>query len=256
MKYFLTIAASDNSGGAGIQQDLKIASLFGFWGLSAITGLTVQDFSGVDSVYPVQSEILREQIEKCFVNFNVTTVKIGAICSLKNIEIISDCLEKYSPKYVVLDPVFASSSGKMFFNRDEVDILRKRILPLVTIVKPNRFELELISGRKLKDINTAKEIANDLSRQYNCAFYISGGHFSGDQISEILIEKGSVYQVNKNRKKWSYTHGTGCTLTSAIACYLGQGNLLATSCKLATEFVTEFYDKIEYSFKSGKIYQK
>jgi hydroxymethylpyrimidine/phosphomethylpyrimidine kinase len=253
VKYFLTIAASDNSGGAGIQQDLKIASLFGFWGLSAITGLTVQDFSGVDSVSPVRAEVLREQIEKCFGNFDVTTVKIGAICSAGNMEMISDCLEKYSPKNVVLDTVFASSSGKIFLNRDDIDILWERILPLVTIVKPNRFELELISGRKLEDINMAKEIANDLSCQYNCAFYISGGHFSGDQINEILIEKDTVYQVNKNRKKWSYTHGTGCTLTSAIACYLGQGNSLAISCKLATEFVTEFYDKIEYSSKFGKV---
>jgi len=241
MKFFLTIAASDNSGGAGIQQDIKVADSLGLWGLSSVTGITVQDFNGVDKIYPVDHNILKEQIEINFNSFNISAVKTGALCSTENIRIVSELLIKYKPENIVVDTVFAPSSGNKFINDEDIDIYVKTLFPVAHIITPNRNELSLIAKQDIKNIDHAAEIALELSEQYGCTIYVTGGHFSGSTVKEALITNGIITFIEKERITMKYTHGTGCTFSSALACYLANGHPLHEACKKATEYVSKLY---------------
>ncbi|MCK4957553.1 MAG: hydroxymethylpyrimidine/phosphomethylpyrimidine kinase [Candidatus Cloacimonetes bacterium] len=248
MKYFMTIAASDNSGGAGIQQDLKIAEKLEWWGLSAITGITVQNFQKLDHIYPVEPTVLKQQIEKCFDSFPVKAVKIGAICSQENLNTIVSCLHKYKPKIVVADAVFAPTRGKGFLDEEGIRDFREKLLPLVTIIKPNKGELELLCGSEFPDFDSAIEGAKELSCEYGCAIFLSGGHFEGDNVREAIIDNIFITILEKKRHNWKYSHGTGCALTTALACSLHEEITLAEASRQASAFVSDYYNEINQEF--------
>ncbi len=241
MNNFLTIAASDNSGGAGIQQDIKIAEKIGFWGLSAITGITVQDFSGTDSIFPIPANILSQQLEKNFRSFKINAVKIGVISSDENIQVISDFLQKYKLNNVVLDPVFAPSHGISFIGNNSVELHKEKLLPYIRIITPNKEELELLFDKKNKSFEEGIINAQNFSKQFNCSIYLKGGHFEGSIVKEVLIDKTKIYLFEKKRRELKYSHGTGCTFSTAVSCFLANGFSIENACKKATAFVDEIF---------------
>ena len=241
MKYYLTIAASDNSGGAGIQQDLKVAESMGYWGLSAITGITVQNFMKLDSIYPIPANILSQQIEMNINSFNINACKIGAVCSEENIHVISSILQKYELKNIVLDTVFSPTHGKAFINHGLIKIFKGKLLPHVNIITPNKDELSLLTGKEILNFEQGIEAALKLAKQYNCYIYMKGGHYEGNTINEALINKNKVVNFEKERLTLKYSHGTGCTFSTALTCYLGNGLSLKEACVKASEYVSNMY---------------
>lgn len=240
MKYFLTIAASDNSGGAGIQRDLKVAYDLDYWGLSAITGITVQDSTRMERLYPVSAKILAQQIEKSIHAFPVTAVKIGAICSNENIVLIADMLRRHHFPIVVLDTVFAPTQGPEFIK--SIKLFRDQLLPHVNIITPNKDELALLIDKEINDFKEAVKNAETLSRNYKCNIFLTGGHFAGNTIQEALICNGKTSGTFKKEKlNLSYHHGTGCTLSSALSCFVGKGDSMKQACQRASSYVTRTY---------------
>jgi len=210
LKTFLTIAASDSSGGAGIQQDIKMAQLLDFWGVSVVTAITAQDRYRVHSYHIVSEAIMRGQLEAVFADFHFDAVKIGVVPSLSFAKMIAEYLQTLKCP-IVYDPVLASSSGFQFTPNDAREITQT-LCSVATIVTPNLPELEFYAG---KDYDIAS-----LSKTFGCGVYIKGGHNSGDSITEHLIYNGQVYNFQYKRCNWNYTHGTGCTFSSLLSMYM------------------------------------
>lgn len=243
MKYFMTIAASDNSGGAGIQQDLKVVDRLGFWGLSVITGITVQDFSGLDTIYQLPLDLIKAQFIKNISSFPVDVIKIGALCSPEITLLITQLLREHYKGLVVVDPVLAPTKGQAFISQADIAVYNK-LLEQASIVTPNKGELELLTGGKITDYADAIRLAQDFVKKTNCSLYIKGGHLASPESSEIreyLITANSEKLITKEKQVFQYSHGTGCFFASALACYLGEGNDMFKACQMATEEVTKFY---------------
>jgi len=245
MQYFLTIAASDNSGGAGIQQDIKVALDLGYWPLSAITGITVQDFNKVFEIQPVNSDLLKSQIEQCFRSFPVDVVKIGTICCRENINVIVDILRQFPNKHIVLDPVIFSSSGAEFTGPSSLNVLKEKMFPLTELITPNKPEFELLAGCCIDSIDEGIEIATDKSKEWDTSILLKGGHFNEPIIKEALITKTKIFRFERERNIFLYSHGTGCTLSSALACYLGKNIPINEAYILASEYLVRFYDDMQ-----------
>ena len=241
MKCFLTIAASDNSGGAGVQRDLKVAHSLGYWGLSAITGITIQDFTKLEKIYPLDATIVQQQIRKNINSFAITAVKIGAICSDENIKIISSILQTNKFPAVVLDPVFAPTHGPAF--TDSIDLFRDKLLPYIDIITPNKDELALLVNEEITSFDQAIKCAQKIVNNFNCNVYLTGGHFKTDTINESLITKNKVTLLQKERLKLTYSHGTGCAFSSALSCFLGNGDALNEACQKASAYMAALLNK-------------
>ena len=248
MEYFLTIAASDSSGGAGIQQDCKVAHDLGYWALSALTGITVQNFEKVFAAEPVDPDLLQFQIENLFLSFPIRTVKIGAICNQENLKVISNCLKKIPKIHVVLDPVLASTSGKALFDSSALHLLKEELFPLCELITPNKQEFELLADCKINTLEEGIEIAKEKSREWSTSVLLKGGHFKDDKIREALIGQNEVYHFEKKRKNFEYQHGTGCTLSTAVSCFLGENESILNSCRLASDYLDEHYSSLQHKF--------
>ncbi len=242
MNYFLTIAASDNSGGAGIQQDIKVAHDLGYWPLSAVTGITVQNFNKVFAVEAVKPYLLEAQIKQCL-KFPVKTIKTGAICSKENLEVITDCLHQFPGKHLVIDPVLFSSSGTPFLNTESIKQLQQSLFPLAELITPNKPEFEQLIGNRITSIHEGIKVAREKCKEWDTAILLKGGHFNNPRITEALITQDKVYHFDKPRSDFSYTHGTGCTISSAIACYTGKNIPLHQAYSLASQYLTTLYSK-------------
>lgn len=245
MDYFLTIAASDNSGGAGIQQDIKVARDIGYWGLSAITGITVQDFNTVFKVEAIDSDLLKSQLMQCFISFPITTVKIGAICSRANLLVLVDCLSQFPQKHVILDPVLFSSSGVPLLEPSSLGVLQESLFPLTELITPNKQEFELLSNHTITTIEEGIAIATEKCKEWNTSILLKGGHFDEADIKEALITKENVFRFKRKRKMFSYSHGTGCTLSSALACFIGKNNSLCDSYTLSSSYLVDLYAELQ-----------
>lgn len=245
MNYFLTIAASDNSGGAGIQQDIKVAHDLGYWALSAISGITVQNFKEVFEIEAVKPYLLQSQIEQCLMSFPVQAIKIGAICNIENLKVIAGCLKSYSAIHVVLDTVLFSTSGKTFLDTSALNTLKEILFPLTEIVTPNKLEFEILTNRNINNIDEAIEIAKDKCLEWDTSILLKGGHFNDVMIKEALITKIHVSKFERKRKDFIYQHGTGCTISTALACFIGKNISLSSSYSLATEYLIKHYDSLQ-----------
>jgi hydroxymethylpyrimidine kinase/phosphomethylpyrimidine kinase len=245
MKNFLTIAASDTSGGAGIQQDIKVAYQLNYHALSAISAITSQDFKNVYHIYTLPAEILQQQLD-VIMDFPILCCKIGVLGSRDNINITCEFLKKKAIPIVVLDPVFLSSGGTPFYDCELYRQLIDSLLPHCTIVTPNKYELEQIVQTPISSFKEAIEQAKAITKQYNCGIYIKGGHFSNQvkSIKEALVSSEGTYEISKKQKKFSYSHGTGCTFSTAFAIYLSTYKNPKIACQKATEFVNEWYIKV------------
>lgn len=243
MKKVLTIAGSDCSGGAGIQADLKTFIAHKTYGMSVITALTAQNTTGVYGIYDVEPEFVEKQIDAVFNDIIPDAVKIGMVSSSKIIEIIVKKIKEYNIENVVVDPVIVSTSGYKLLSDEALDVLMKKLLPLGKIITPNIPEAEILSGIKIETPEDMIKAANEISKiGINGAILIKGGHFCEDA-NDLLYLKNEIAWFNGKRVNNENTHGTGCTLSSAIACNLAKGESVEKSVESAKEFVRGAIEK-------------
>lgn len=237
IKTALTIAGSDSSGGAGIQADIKTMLANGVYGMSAITALTAQNTMGVTAISEVTPEFLEQQIDAVFTDIFPDAVKIGMTANERLIEVIAERLIFYKARNIVVDPVMIATSGARLISENAVYALKERLLPLATVITPNIPEAEVLSGMKIADKPDMEKAAKYISEVYGCAVLLKGGHSINDA-SDLLFENGEMTWFESIRIENTNTHGTGCTLSSAIASNLAKGFDLRKSVKLAKEYIS------------------
>lgn len=237
LKTALTIAGSDSSGGAGIQADIKTMTMNGVYAMSAITSLTAQNTTGVRSIQDASPDMLKQQIDAVFEDIYPDAVKIGMVSSAELMHVIADRLTYYRATNIVLDPVMVATSGSALMKTDAVQSLLQELFPLATVVTPNIPEAEVISGLAIESkedmIVAAKKIGDD----YRCAVLLKGGHSVNDA-HDLLYSEGQMIWFEGKRIDNPNTHGTGCTLSSAIASNLAKGFSLIDSVQRAKDYVS------------------
>ena len=222
MKTALTIAGSDSSGGAGIQADIKTMTAHGVYAMSAVTALTAQNTTGVTGIMEVTPEFLREQIDDIFTDIYPDAVKIGMVSSSRLIEVIAERLAHYGAANIVVDPVMVATSGARLIGEEAVDTLKERLLPMATVLTPNIPEAEVLSGMDVRTAEDMERAAALIGDTYGCAVLLKGGHQLNDA-NDLLYRHKKLKWFNGRRIDNPNTHGTGCTLSSAIASNLAKG---------------------------------
>ncbi len=249
----LTIAGSDPSGGAGIQADLKTISALGGYGMAVITALTAQNTTGVSGVQPVSPEFVSQQLRDVFDDVRVDAVKIGMLGDEHIIRAVSEVVGYYKPKHVVLDPVMVATSGDSLLAAGAVSALKDVLAPMVDVITPNIPEAEKLMRKAVLDMSAAAE---DLLCVGAKAVYLKGGHLKGDVALDVLAQKHDVKVFKAPRVDTENTHGTGCTLSSAIAVYLAKGHVLEEACLYAKNYLTEALrhaDMLDVGIGSGPV---
>lgn len=232
----LTIAGSDSGGGAGIQADLKTFAAHGAYGMSVVTAITAQNTREVTAVHEVPPEIVAAQIDAVISDIGVDAVKIGMLSSVAILEAVAGQLERHRPPWVVLDPVMIAKSGDALISAEATDRLSATLLPLATLVTPNLPETERLVGHPVGSDDERRAAARQLA-QRGPAVLIKGGHDHGDEVTDLLFDGREFHSWTHPRIKTSSTHGTGCTLSSAIACRLARGDNLVTAVRGAIEYL-------------------
>lgn len=236
-KVALTIAGSDSSGGAGIQADLKTMTSLGVYGMSAITALTAQNTQGVFAIEEASPGFLRKQLEAVFMDIFPHAVKIGMVSSIDLIEVIGSSLVEYGAKNIVVDPVMVSTSGSNLLQEDAIEMLKAKLFPLADLLTPNIPEACILGQMEIKSQEDMEEAAKKISGQYGSAVLLKGGH---------QINEANDYFYSHKGARWFYgqridnpnSHGTGCTLSSAIASYLALGYDLETSIEGGKNYIS------------------
>ncbi len=237
MNTALTIAGSDSSGGAGIQADLKTMTANGVYGMSAITALTAQNTTGVTGIMDVTPEFLEKQIDAVFSDIFPDAVKTGMVSSSELIHVIADKLKEYKASNIVVDPVMVATSGAKLISDDAIETLKECLLPLATVITPNIPEAEVLSGMSIESEEDMEKAAKMIFEKYGCAVLCKGGHQVNDANDLLYSSKGPVWFKGK-RIDNPNTHGTGCTLSSAIASNLAKGESLENSVKAAKDYIS------------------
>jgi hydroxymethylpyrimidine/phosphomethylpyrimidine kinase len=220
----LSIAGSDPSGGAGIQADLKAFSAMGAYGMAALTALTAQNTRGVFGVHEVPPAFVAAQLEAIFADVQVDAVKIGMLSHPAVIEVVAAALERHQPRHVVLDPVMVAKSGDRLLREEAIDALRSRLLPLATLVTPNLPELGALLGAAPPQTEAEMRAGGAALLALGArAALIKGGHLPGAACVDLLVWPGGVARFAGPRIETAHTHGTGCSLSSAVAARLGRG---------------------------------
>ena len=219
MRTALSIAGSDSCGGAGIQADIKTMTMNGVYAMSAVTALTAQNTTGVRAIQEASSEFLKQQIDPVFEDIYPDAVKIGMVSSSELIRIIAERLRFYKAKNVVVDPVMTATSGSSLMMTDAVQILEKELFPVATLVTPNILEAQILSGMAIESKEDMVSAARKIGILYGCAVLLKGGHSIYDA-NDLLYENDEIYWFEGQRVDNPNTHGTGCTLSSAIAANL------------------------------------
>ena len=237
MKTALTIAGSDSSGGAGIQADLKAMTMNGVFAMSAITALTAQNTTGVTDILESTPHFLAEQLDAVFTDIVPDAVKIGMVSSAELIAVIAEKLQQYGAERVVVDPVMVATSGAKLLRDDAIQALTSQLLPLATVLTPNIPEAEILSGLPITDAAGMEAAARTISQRYGCAVLCKGGHQINDA-DDLLWRSGTGKWFHGKRIANPNTHGTGCTLSSAIASNLAKGYDLDTSVERAKAYIS------------------
>ncbi|MCI6880758.1 MAG: bifunctional hydroxymethylpyrimidine kinase/phosphomethylpyrimidine kinase [Lachnospiraceae bacterium] len=237
MKTALTIAGSDSSGGAGIQADLKTMIANGVYAMTAITALTAQNTTGVQGIFEVTPEFLEQQIDSVFTDIRPDAVKIGMVSSVGLIESIAKKLKQYEAENIVVDPVMVATSGSRLISEDAIGALKELLLPMATVLTPNIPETEVLSGMEVKTADDMIAAAKYISETYHCAVLCKGGHQLNDA-NDLLYRNGDYKWFNGKRIDNPNTHGTGCTLSSAIASNLAKGYDLDTAVERAKAYIS------------------
>lgn len=259
----LTIAGSDSGGGAGIQADLKTFSALGCFGMSVITALTAQNTHSVTGIHPVPPEFIRLQIDTVMEDIGVDAVKVGMLHSVEVIRTVAEAIEFYRIPYVVVDPVMVAKGGAKLLQDDAVEALRAHLLPLAMVITPNLPEAEVLLGQdrketesnraktipgigaydtaKVFDLTTLEHVARRLSSFGPQAVLVKGGHLEGPESPDVLYlsKEDRAVHLTAPRIQTQNTHGTGCTLSSAIAAFLARGESLEKAVRFAKEYLTQ-----------------
>lgn len=237
MKTALTIAGSDSSGGAGIQADIKTMTANGVYAMSAVTALTAQNTTGVYGILESTPEFLASQLDCIFTDIFPDAVKTGMVSSTGLIEVIADKLKQYKAKNIVVDPVMVATSGSRLISQEAVDALKELLLPLATVLTPNIPEAEVLSGLTISSPADMEKAAQAIGETYGCAVLCKGGHDLNDA-NDLLWRDGTCKWFHGRRIDNPNTHGTGCTLSSAIASNLAKGCDLDTAVKRAKAYLS------------------
>ena len=241
MRTALTIAGSDSSGGAGIQADIKTMMANGVYAMSAITALTAQNTTGVTAIMEATPEFLKEQLDNVFTDIRPDAVKIGMVAASGLIETIADRLACYKAENVVVDPVMVATSGARLISEDAIKTLTAKLLPLASVVTPNIPEAEVLCGMDAGTISTEEDMiraAKHISETYDCAVLLKGGHSVNDANDLLYRPDGEYKWFRGKRIDNPNTHGTGCTLSSAIASNLAKGYNMDHAVQLAKEYIS------------------
>jgi hydroxymethylpyrimidine/phosphomethylpyrimidine kinase len=232
-----SIAGSDSGGGAGIQADLKTMTLNGVFATSAITALTAQNTTGVFDIMEASPEFLTKEIDAIFTDIRPDAVKIGMVSSSALIRVISERLQFYHAEHIVVDPVMVATSGAKLINDEAIETLKEELLPIAEIITPNIPEAEILSGMPIKTADDMMTAAKKIASDYPCAVLCKGGHHVNDA-DDLLVQKDSVQWFKGRRIDNPNTHGTGCTLSSAIAANLAKGFSLTDSVQRAKAYIS------------------
>ena len=233
----LTIAGSDSSGGAGIQADIKTMTMNGVYAMSAITALTAQNTTGVRAIQESSPEFLKQQIDAVFEDIYPDAVKIGMVSSSELICVIADALNYHHARNIVVDPVMVATSGSALMKTEAVQTLTEKLLPLATVVTPNIPEAQVLSGMDILTKESMYTAAKKIGDSYGCAVLLKGGHSINDA-NDLLYANSEFIWFEGKRIDNPNTHGTGCTLSSAIASNLAKGYTLTESVKIAKDYIS------------------
>lgn len=234
----LAIAGSDSGGGAGIQADLKTFAALGCYGMTAITALTAQNTLGVRAIHGVPPQMLRDQIDAVLEDIGAHAVKIGMLHAPEIVQTVADAIDHHALQKLVLDPVMVATSGAVLIDNPAIVVLVRELFPRTALVTPNLDEASLLVGRPLRDEHDMEAAARELLAMGARAVLLKGGHLAGDQVCDLLLEKNSApHWMRAPRIYTGNTHGTGCTLSSAIAAYLALGASLLESVEAARSYV-------------------
>ncbi len=237
----LTIAGSDSGGGAGIQADIKAISATGSFACSVITAITSQNTLGVSAIFPIPLNHVESQLDAVFTDLNIVAVKIGMLADSDIIKVVVSKIKQYQPKHLVIDPVMVATSGDLLLEHAAINTLKEELIPLADIITPNLPEGAALTGKAVPQSETEmNEMIDDLRALGANAVLLKGGHLQKDQNSnDLLITQDSAELISAKRFPTQNTHGTGCTLSSAIASYLGQGNNLNKAVHLAKQYLSQ-----------------
>lgn len=236
----LTIAGSDSGGGAGIQADLKTFSALGCFGTSAITAITAQNTLGIFAIHPIPPKIVQKQIIAVMEDIKPLTIKIGMLYSAEITIAVAETLKNYPNIPIIFDPVMSASSGDTLVLKDTVNAFKKYLFPLVTLLTPNLFEAAQLTQQSVTNLEEVRNAAINLLNYRLKNVLIKGGHLQGDELINFYQNQSGVLQLFKSIKiKTNNLHGTGCTLSSAIAAYLAKGFNLLEAIAKAGEFVNQ-----------------
>ncbi len=238
MKTALTIAGSDCSGGAGIQADLKTMTMNGVYAMSAITALTAQNTTGVRAIQESTPAFLKEQIDAVFEDIYPDAVKIGMVSSTELIHVIAERLKFYKAKNIVVDPVMVATSGSSLMKSDAVNSLIEELFPIASLITPNIPEAQVISGLAIESKEDMTKAAKKIWDEHHCAVLLKGGHSVNDA-NDLLYADGEAVWFEGKRIDNPNTHGTGCTLSSAVAANLAKGFTLNESVKRAKAYISD-----------------
>lgn len=253
MRKALTIAGSDSSGGAGIQADIKTMITNGVYAMSVITALTAQNTTGVRSIEEASPKFVADQLDSVFEDIFPDAVKTGMLSSTEIIEVIGKKLREYGAKNIVIDPVMVATSGAKLIADEAIEALKTELFPLATVITPNIFEAEIISGLKIKDAKDMEVAAKEIYDKYGCSVLLKGGHSINDA-NDLLYTDKKIHWFKGERIDNPNTHGTGCTLSSAIASNLAKGKDLVKSVETAKEYISNaLRDGLDLGHGSGPL---
>lgn len=251
----LTIAGSDSSGGAGIQADLKTFATLGCYGVSVITALTAQNTQGVQAILAVPPKFVRQQLDSCFSDIKINAIKTGMLFSASIIEVVAEYIANYRIP-LILDPVMVSKNGNLLLKKSAINSLSEKLLPLATLLTPNIDEAEYLLKKSISitDKQTMQQAARELCDMGPKAVLLKGGHLHTKTSDDCLYIKkdNKFYWFEAQRVVTKNTHGTGCTLSSAITAFMAQGNNLVDSVNYAKKYITKaLVVGSKYRFGSG-----
>jgi hydroxymethylpyrimidine/phosphomethylpyrimidine kinase len=234
----LSIAGSDSGGGAGIQADLKTFSALGCFGMTAITALTAQNTCGVRAIHGVPPQMLRDQIDAVMEDIGADAVKIGMLHAPEIVRTVAQAIDRHALQNVVFDPVMVATSGAVLIDQSAIDVLVQELFPRVTVITPNLDEAALLVGRPLQSVEDMEQAAHELVRKGARAVLLKGGHLPGDTVIDLLVTAGGeTFRMEAPRILSPNSHGTGCTLSSAIAAHLALGATLIDAVEHARTYV-------------------
>ena len=240
-KRVLSIAGSDSGGGAGIQADIKAISACGCFATTAITAITAQNTTGVTDIHPIPCSNLDKQIDAVLSDIGTDAVKIGMLHNSETIETVTEALSRYKVTNIVLDPVMVATSGNTLLEPEAIESLKSVLIPKARVITPNIPEAEILLGKKISKQEDLPKFAKELSLNGNVSVFLKAGHLSDDKLIDVFYnaEKDELIELQSDRMHTKNTHGTGCTLSSALAAFIAKGHELSEAARLAKEYINK-----------------